>query len=89
MSLHEPMDCSPPSSSVHGVFQARVLEWVPLPSPARCSRNKNIFSHSTDRLMGRDNDMILLGGGECYGGKRGLGRREETASRKKRETILY
>ena len=23
-----PMDCSPPGSSVHGIFQARVLEWV-------------------------------------------------------------
>ena len=23
----EPMDCSPPGSSVHGIFQARVLEW--------------------------------------------------------------
>ena len=23
----DPMDCSPPGSSVHGVFQARVLEW--------------------------------------------------------------
>ena len=22
------MDCSPPGSSIHGVFQARVLEWV-------------------------------------------------------------
>ena len=22
------MDCSPPGSSVHGIFQARVLEWV-------------------------------------------------------------
>ena len=29
----DPMDCSPPGSSVHGIFQARVLEWVPLPSP--------------------------------------------------------
>ena len=27
------MDCSPPGSSIHGIFQARVLEWVPLPSP--------------------------------------------------------
>ena len=25
-----PLDCSPPSSSVHGIFQARVLEWVAL-----------------------------------------------------------
>ena len=22
------MDCSPPGSSIHGIFQARVLEWV-------------------------------------------------------------
>ena len=29
----DPMDCSLPGSSVHGIFQARVLEWVPLPSP--------------------------------------------------------
>ena len=27
-TLCDPMDCSPPSSSVHGIFQARVLEWV-------------------------------------------------------------
>ena len=26
-TLHEPMDCSLPGSSVHGIFQARVLEW--------------------------------------------------------------
>ena len=28
LSLCDPMDCSPPGSSVHGIFQARVLEWV-------------------------------------------------------------
>ena len=27
-TLCDPMDCSPPLSSVHGIFQARVLEWV-------------------------------------------------------------
>ena len=26
--LRDPMDCSPPDSSVRGTFQARVLEWV-------------------------------------------------------------
>ena len=26
-TLSDPMDCSLPSSSVHGIFQARVLEW--------------------------------------------------------------
>ena len=27
LTLSDPMDCSPPDSSVHGIFQARVLEW--------------------------------------------------------------
>ena len=26
-TLCDPMDCSPPGSSAHGIFQARVLEW--------------------------------------------------------------
>ena len=26
-TIHDPMDCSLPGSSVHGIFQARVLEW--------------------------------------------------------------
>ena len=26
-TLSDPKDCSPPGSSVHGIFQARVLEW--------------------------------------------------------------
>ena len=33
LTLSDPMDCSLPGSSVHGIFQARVLEWLPLPSP--------------------------------------------------------
>ena len=28
-----PMDCSSPGSSVLGILQARILEWVPIPSP--------------------------------------------------------
>ena len=28
LTLHDPMDCSLSGSSVHGIFQARVLEWV-------------------------------------------------------------
>ena len=27
------MDCSPPGSSVHGILKARILKWVPFPSP--------------------------------------------------------
>ena len=28
LTLCNPMDCSPPNTAVHGVFQARILEWV-------------------------------------------------------------
>ena len=28
LALRDPVDCSPPGSSAHGIFQARVLEWV-------------------------------------------------------------
>ena len=30
--LCKPMDCSPPGSSVHGIFQVRIPEWVSMPS---------------------------------------------------------
>ena len=32
-ALCDLMDCSPPGSSVHGILQARTLEWVPCPLP--------------------------------------------------------
>ena len=32
LTLCDPMDCSPPGSSVHGILRARILEWVALPS---------------------------------------------------------
>ena len=31
-TLCDPMDCSLPGSSFHGIFQARILEWVAMPS---------------------------------------------------------
>ena len=32
LTLCDPMDLSPPGFSVHGILQARVLEWVAMPS---------------------------------------------------------
>ena len=32
LGLCDPMDCSLPGSSVHGIFQARILEWVAISS---------------------------------------------------------
>ena len=31
-NICDPMDCSPPGSHVHGILQARILEWVGMPS---------------------------------------------------------
>ena len=31
LTLWDPMDCSPPSSSVHGILQARTLQWAAIP----------------------------------------------------------
>ena len=40
-TLCEPMDCSPPCSSVHGVFQVRVLEWVAISFSRGSSRPRD------------------------------------------------
>ena len=32
LTLCDPIDCSPLVSSVHGILQARILEWVAMPS---------------------------------------------------------
>ena len=36
-TLCDPMDCSPPGSSVHGTLQTRTLEWVAIPPPGDLS----------------------------------------------------
>ena len=33
LTLWNPMDCSPLGSTVHGILQARILEWIAMPSP--------------------------------------------------------
>ena len=40
-TLCSPMDCSLPGSSVHGILQARILEWVAMPSSRGSSRPRN------------------------------------------------
>ena len=38
LTLWDPVDCSPPGSSVHGIYQARILEWVAISSSRGSSR---------------------------------------------------
>ena len=44
LTLSDPMDCSPPGSSVHGILQARELEWGAIAfSEMLCS---GLYSHT-------------------------------------------
>ena len=38
-TLDDPMDCSPPGSSVHGTLQAKTLQWVAMPSSRGSSQS--------------------------------------------------
>ena len=51
MSDSLPMDCSPPGSSVHGILQARMLEWVAIS-----------FSRSSSPSQGRNHVSCTAGG---------------------------
>ena len=50
LTLSDPMDYSLPGSSVHGIFQARVLEWGAIGFSVRTLRNPN-FSNSFHMVM--------------------------------------
>ena len=43
-TLCDPMDCSLPGSSVHGILQARILEWVAVPVSRGSSQPRNFES---------------------------------------------
>ena len=49
-TLYDRMDCSPPGSSVHGILQARILEWVIIPfskgSPGIEPRSPALYADS-------------------------------------------
>ena len=51
LTLCDPMDCSLPGSSVHGIFQARVLEWVAISFSRGSSRPRDRIWVS--RIVGR------------------------------------
>ena len=41
LTLGDSVDCSPPGSSVHGILQARILEWVDIPFSRGSSQSRN------------------------------------------------
>ena len=44
-TLCDPMNCSPPGSSVHGILQARILEWVAIPFSRGSSQSNQGLLH--------------------------------------------
>ena len=52
-TLCDPVDCSPPGSSVHGIFQAVVLEWAAISFSRGSSwpRDQTQVSHIVDRCF--------------------------------------
>ena len=53
VTLWDPIDCSPPGSSAHGILQARILERVAFPFSSRSSqpRDQTQLSHITGRFL--------------------------------------
>ena len=41
LTFYDPMDCSPPGFSAHGILQARILEWVAMPSSRQSSQPRD------------------------------------------------
>ena len=60
-TLCDPMDCSPPGSSVHGILQARILEWVAISFSRGSSQPRNRTQVSS--IAGRF--LTNWGGGGC------------------------
>ena len=52
-TLCDPVDCSPPGSSMHGILQARILEWVAMPSSRGSSppKDQTSVSHIEGRFF--------------------------------------
>ena len=53
LTLHNLMDCNPPDSSVHGILQARILEWVAFPFSRRSSQPRDQTCVSCTSCIGR------------------------------------
>ena len=47
-TLWDPVDCSPPGSSVHGILQARILEWVAISFLKKVQKSKPLHFHFMD-----------------------------------------
>ena len=55
-TLCDPMDCSPPGSSIHGIFQARILEWSAISFSRGSSRPSESQIQKTNLWLTRERE---------------------------------
>ena len=63
LTLSDPMDCSPPGSSVYGIFQARVLEWGAI-AFSKCIRYSLTFIKTLRHILSRGKILSLREGNQ-------------------------
>ena len=68
LTLCNPMDCTPPGSSIHGIFQARILEWIAISFSRRSSQPRDWIQVS--HIVGRH--FTIWATREVMDGKRAL-----------------
>ena len=61
LTLHDPVDCSLPGSSAHGILQARILEWAAISSSSRPPQSRDQTRASCISCIGRQVFFLPLG----------------------------
>ena len=82
-TLCDPMDCSPPGFSIHGIFQAWVLEWVAISFSRGSSRPRDwnwvsriagrcftIWATRESYKRKRRRQLVVIKSGHCFSSKR-------------------
>ena len=57
-TLSDPMDCSPTGSSVHGILQARVLEWDAIAFSSACHRSSQNNNNNNKETSIRNGEAM-------------------------------
>ena len=65
-TLCDPVDCSLPGSSVHGILQARILEWVairPFKYPSKMLQSRSV--HPLAYMFGSNEKLVRFVSSSC------------------------
>ena len=60
LTLSNPMDCNLPDSSVHGIFQARVLEWGAIAFSIKTTMSKINKHHTIKYRVGKYRNYFVI-----------------------------